>query len=393
MKSIGIGILGAGFIADLHTRVYRELKGLNAEVVGIVSRNSARAQALVHRYGIGRVFPDYASLLAHPDVDLIDVCVPNYAHQDCTILAARAGKHVICPKPLTGYFGDSDAREPVGSTPKAKMLRAALDNADAMRAAARDHGVKLMYAENWLYAPAITKARRLIRASQGAILELRAEESHHGSHSPYAKRWQFTGGGALIRLGAHPIGAALHLKQCEGLWRNGEPIRVTSVLAQVANLAEIESVRAAGNGWIERDWHDVENWSTLILTFADGSRAVISANDICLGGMRDTLDIFMSNARLHCDLTRSTLLQAYAPTPEVFEAEYLNEKLETKAGWTFPSVGEEWALGYQDQLKDFVEAVRYDRPPLSDGDLGREVVKVIYSAYVSAEEGRVVPIE
>jgi predicted dehydrogenase len=107
--------------------------------------------------------------------------------------------------------------------------------------------------------------------------------------------------------------------------------------------------------------------------------------------MKDTLDIFLSNARIHCDFSRSTLLQAYAPDPTPFADEYLVEKLETKAGWSYPSVDEEWLLGYHHELTDFVEAVRYDRAPLSDGRLGRAVVAVIYSAYLSAAAGR--PVE
>jgi predicted dehydrogenase len=391
-KPVRVGILGAGFVAELHAGILREM-GAGVEVVAIAARTRARAEALAARHGIGAVLPDVESLLARADVDLVDLCVPNYAHAECALLAAQAGKHFVCHKPLTGYFGGPDAADPVGATPRRAMLQGALASADAMLAAAEANGVQLLYAENLLYAPAISKAKRLIRASGGAILELRAEESHHGSHSPYARQWQYTGGGALIRMGSHPIGVALHLKACEGQWRDGQPIRVASVLAQTANLGQAAPTPERPAGWVARDWQDVENWSTAILTFTDGTRAVISANDVCVGGMRDTLDLFMSNARIHCDLTRNSLLQAYAPVPEVFAAEYLNEKLETKAGWSFPSVSEAWALGYQDQLRDFVEAVRDERPPLSDGALGREVVNVIYHAYLSAEAGRVVHLE
>ena len=64
------------------------------------------------------------------------------------------------------------------------------------------------------------------------------------------------------------------------------------------------------------------------------------------------------------------------------------EKVGTKAGWSYPSVDEEWLLGYPQEMRDFVESVAYDREPLATSDLGRRVVEVIYSAYQSAEEGR-----
>jgi predicted dehydrogenase len=391
MSRIGIGMVGAGFAANLHAHAYRELSGLGIELVGVASRTEAHAKALAERYGTRQVFADTASLLASPEVDIVDLCVPNHVHHDLVLQAARAGKHIICEKPLTGYFG-REQDEIVGRTRRIEMLEVALGSANEMVDTAWEHDVKLMYAENWIYAPPIQKLKRLIQVSGGTILEMRGEESHHGSHAPSSLQWRTAGGGALIRLGAHPIGAILHLKRCEGIWRDGHPITVRSVSAQVADLTQIESVAKQEQSWIVRGWVDVENWATAILTFSDGSKGVVSATDICVGGMKDTLDVYLSNARMHCDLSRSNVLQAYAPDPAVFGDEYIVEKLETKAGWSFPSVDEEWFLGYLHELRDFVKAVRDDRPPLSDGELGRDVVQVIYGAYLSAERGQVVEL-
>ena len=104
------------------------------------------------------------------------------------------------------------------------MLEAAAENAAAMVEVTRRAGVLLMYAENWVYAPSIAKANRLATAGGGAILEMRGGECHSGSHSPYSKEWRTAGGGALLRLGVHPIGAMLHLKRQEGLRRWGRPV-------------------------------------------------------------------------------------------------------------------------------------------------------------------------
>jgi len=144
---------------------------------------------------------------------------------------------------------------------------------------------------------------------------------------------------------------------------------------------------------VVQDWVDVETWAQVIITFDDGSKGTISANDICLGGLKDTLDVYMSNARLHCNFSRNNTLEAYAPEASVFESEYLVEKTETKAGWSSPSIDEDWFLGYRDELLDFIEAIRHDRAPLSDGNLGRSVVQIIYSAYLSAEQRRVVALD
>ena len=249
-------------------------------------------------------------------------------------------------------------------------------------------GVKLMYAENWLYSPAVQKALRLAEASGGTILEVRAQEAHSGSHAGYAKSWRLAGGGAVVRLAPHPIGTAIYFKEQEGLRRHGRPITVASVTAEAGDLSKLPDLQAESERWLVDDWHDVENWCTLIMTFTDGSRALIQASDIILGGMEDTLQVFLSNARIDCDMGHSGMVRAYAPSDGVFADEYIMEKISTKAGWSYPSIDEEWLLGYPQEVRDFVEAVAYDQEPLSGALLGRTVTEVMYAAYLSAEEGR-----
>src|SRR5207247_5129673 len=94
--------------------------------------------------------------------------------------------------------------------PRETRLAAALRNCDAVLDAVTKAGVTLCYAEDFVYAPPVAKLRRLLDASDGAILELRAEESHSGSHAAYAARWRTSGGGSLLRMGSHPVGVVLH---------------------------------------------------------------------------------------------------------------------------------------------------------------------------------------
>jgi predicted dehydrogenase len=268
------------------------------------------------------------------------------------------------------------------------MLEEALRSADRMISAANTCGVKLMYAENWLYCPAVQKALRLAEASDGVILEIRAQEAHSGSHASYAKSWEKAGGGALVRLAPHPIGTAIYFKEQEGLRRHGQPVTVAAVTAEAGDLSKMPTFQAEAERWLVDDWQDVENWCTLIMTFTDGSRALIQASDIVLGGMEDTLQLFLSNARIDCDMGHSGMVRAFAPNDKVFASEYIMEKVGTKAGWSYPSIDEEWLLGYPQEIRDFVEAVAFDREPLSGPQLGRAVTEVMYAAYLSAEEGR-----
>src|SRR5688572_16928601 len=159
---VGIGMVGAGFAAALHLRAYRQCANPAAQVVAIVGGRVERARRLAETYGVPEAYDDYRRLLDRPDVDVVDVCVPNYLHHQIALDALGAGKHVIVEKPLTGYFGGPGAAEPVGRTLRSTMIREALRSADEILAAAGRAGTRLMYAENFVYAPPIQKAKHLI---------------------------------------------------------------------------------------------------------------------------------------------------------------------------------------------------------------------------------------
>ena len=78
----------------------------------------------------------------------------------------------------------------------------------------------------------------------------------------------------------------------------------------------------------------------------------------------------------------------YAPDQDIYGNEFITEKLETKAGWNYASVDDEWAKGYPQEMQDFMECILEDREPLSGLQLARDVMEVIYSSYVSAASGR-----
>ena len=165
---VNIGMVGAGFLAETRARCYAGVTGCAARIVAVMSRSRERADAYARKYGVPDVYGDFTELLARPDIDLVDLCVPNHLHRSMTEAAAAAGKHIVCAKPLTAFDGGTVAADTDFRTvPRSEMLRAALENADAMVAAAERARVHLMYAENWVYAPPITKADRLIAASDG----------------------------------------------------------------------------------------------------------------------------------------------------------------------------------------------------------------------------------
>lgn len=385
MNKVRIGLVGAGFIAGIHMDAFRAVTGIPVEVVGVAASRLESAEAFARRYGIPRAYGDYRELVDDGDIDAVDVCVPNVLHRQVCVDAAEAGKHIICEKPLTGAFG---AGPEAGSLPRRQMYEEAMRSADEILAAARCGGVKVCYAEDYIYAPPVLKAKRLIKQAGGTILEIRSEESHSGSHAAYSRQWHLAGGGSLSRLGSHPLGVLIHLKRYEGLLKAGKPIGIKSVLADVGTLTKTEAFKRAPGQWLVKEWVDVEDWATVVLTFEDGTKGLVLSNDITLGGVVNTLEVYTTNCVVKCNMSTNDAVMAYAPVSEVFGDEYITEKAQTKAGWSFPSSDEFWTRGYPQEMQDFVEAICYDRDPVSDGELGRQVVQAIYAAYLSAELGR-----
>jgi predicted dehydrogenase len=398
MKTLGIGLAGARYGARMHLANYAKLPRDIVEVRGVCSRTKESGGALAREFCIGFATDDFDALLARKDIDAVDICVPPALHHEFAIRGADAGKHIIMEKPLTGYFGTAGDPEPIGTqVSRARMREGAGKNAEAVREAVRRNGVKFCYAENWIYAPPIEKMRRLIAASKGSILELRAEENHSGSNSVFSRDWKSTGGGALLRMGVHSVGACLHLKQWEGQLRLGKGIRPVSVLADTADLIHSSAARRAGeagaNRWISANPVDVENWANLIISFDDGSRGNIVVSDVGLGGLNTRVTAFMTDGVIKANMTSNDAIETYAPDALVFSGEYFTEKLETKAGWNRPSCDEDWFRGFAQEMEDFVGAIRENREPRSGIDLAVECVNVIYAAYLSAEKGSRVMID
>ncbi len=398
MDQIRIGMVGAGFAADFHTEAFGRVCGIDARVVAVTSQREQSRTQFAQRHGILATYEDLTEMLASEDIDLVDLCVPTYVHAEYIVQAAQAGKHVIVEKPLTGYTGELGQGETdlIGDTvARSHMMDWVLDQCRYVQAEVQHAGIRVMYAENWVYAPALQKARRLIEAGAGTIMRMVAEESHSGSHASYARYWRLAGGGSLLRTGSHPVGGVLYLKQAEGLARDGAPIRPHAVMAETARLMEMERFQAEDERYLTGDLADCEDFGSILITFEDGSVAQVTSSDVVLGGIYNYVQIFGSQGRIECNMNPNNQCVVYGPDEGAFGDEYLAEKLSTRAGWNFASPDEHWASGYYQEIQDFVECVAHDREPLSGWTLARDVVAVIYAAYVSAEEGRrvVVPLE
>ncbi len=384
-KPVVIGTIGAGYAAYLHGNGYEKVSGVPIRLKTVCDLNLELAGKVKERYGYEQAVSDFNELLADPEIDVIDIVTPPFLHCTMAAQALKAGKHVICEKPLTGYFGKR-GEENVGiTTPKSVMYKEVMDAMEELRQVMATTDRKFMYAENFVYATPVQKAAEIIRARKSKVLFMKGEESLKGSSSPVAGKWNKTGGGILVRTGTHPLTGMLFLKQQEALAR-GEEITVTSVTADTgvtsACLNEHEHRHIAARP------EDVEDFAVVTITFSDGTKCLTIASDTVLGGTKNYIEVYCNDNALMCNITPTDMLNTYFLDEEGMEDVTISEMLPAKLGWNKAFVSDEVIRGYMGELQDFVECVAYDRAPCSNFQLAYETTKIMYAAYQSAEEGR-----
>ena len=384
-KKVVVGTIGAGYAAALHGNGYKKVSGVEVVLKTICDLNTQLANKIRDEFGYSHVEADFQAVLADPEIDVIDIVLPPFLHVPVAVEALKAGKHVICEKPLTGYFGPR-GQENVGKTvPKAEMYKSCVTEMDKLAKVIAQTDRKFMYAENFVYATPVQKAAEIIRAKQTKILFMKGEESLKGSSSPVAGFWNKTGGGTLIRTGTHPLSGMLWLKNQEAQIR-GEKITISSVNCDVGVTTAV--LTDEEHKHISARPQDVEDYGVISITFSDGTKALCIASDTVLGGTKNYIEIYGNNTALNCNITPTDLLNTYFLDEEGLENVNISEMLPAKLGWNKAFVSDEIIRGYMGELQDFMECVIENREPLSDFQLAYDTTKVLYAAYQSAEEGR-----
>jgi predicted dehydrogenase len=391
IREICIGMAGAGRATELHINALKRINGIPIRFKRIIARREEQVFHAQKIYGFEYASLDFNDLLNDNEIDVIDICTPPYLHEEMIIKSLAAGKHVICEKPLSGYFGEKNDKAPIGSTvSKKEMYSKLFDSIERLKKVILASDKKFFYAENYIYAPAIKKAAEIVLTKKSKILYAKGEESLKGSSSSVAGEWAKTGGGTFIRTGAHPLSAILWLKQKEAKALNTE-IKVESVFADMGRVTS--SLSEYDHRHIAARPNDVEDMGTVILTFSDNSRAVIIATDTLLGGSKNYIELYCNDTAITCNLTLSDLMSTYFLDEERLENVYISEMLPSKLGWNKPFIVDEIIRGYTDEMQDFMESIFYDREPESGFELAYDTIKIIYAAYMSAEIGAKVIFE
>ena len=382
---ISVGLVGIGWAGTMHANAYNHIHGVAVDLKTVCALEP-NVPEFAEQYQFRGYTREFQELLDDPEIDVIDITTPPNLHKSMVIQAMRAGKHVICEKPLTGYFGRPGDPERVGETDKAKMLMDVRGEMAEIAQAAKETGRKFCYAENWIYAPAFQRACQLVKAKGTTVVQMDSFLCHKGSPAQYVKIWSKSGGGTLSRNLTHPLSTAVYLKKLE-MESKGLPFGVKSILCDCSQVT-----RNIENRYIEADPLDTEDWSHAIVTFSDGTKATLTAAHTFVGDSVNRFAIDGNDAVMKCNFAPNNLLDVYFSDDKGLEDEFITEKDDHKLGIKHAAICEELIRGYYGELQDFIECIAYDREPLVGLEIAMEVLDLVQLAYYSAEQGRCVEI-
>ncbi|MDA3853811.1 MAG: Gfo/Idh/MocA family oxidoreductase [Bacteroidales bacterium] len=330
------GIIGTGAIARVHAQCLKQLS--NAKLVAMSSSSAERAKAAEKTFKVP-VYAHYHELIQHSGIDAVVICTQSGAHLEPSLEAAKAGKHVLCEKPL----------------------EISLARADEMIASCHKGHVKLSCVFQNRFSPDYSEAKDAVQKGWlGKLLMGNASIHWYRSPAYYADSpWRGTlggdGGAALINQGIHTIDLLLDL------------------------MGDAKSVF----GKTKTNVHHIEGEDTAsaLVSFKNGALGTITAGTSLYPGYAERLEIFGEKGSLLLEAGKITAwnIQGHHRT----KSQYKELK---PSGASDPM-----AIGntlHQKQLEDFISSIQHDTKPIIDGKEGRKALALITGIYESAKLGQ-----
>ena len=345
MTAHSITLLGTGLIADFYAMTLHGQRGRD-RVRAVFSRSEERGAAFRERWSIPEATTDLETAINHPDTDVVIIALPNYLHEQAVELVAKAGKAILCTKPLGRTMAEA---------------RRMLDTVEAA-------GVFAGYLEDLCYTPKTLKAIHAVESGAiGDVTWVRSREAHPGPHSAWFWDGRLTGGGAIIDLGCH----------CIEIIRNfvGKGNRPVEVMA-----------------WTDSLVHpiDDEDNAVALIRFESGALGQVEVSWTFRGGMDLRDEVAGSNGTIWLDHFLRTGFEVFSAGGS---GGYVAEKAETAAGWLFP-VGDEVAeLGYIDMFTDMFDSMESGRAPRESFYDGYIVNAIMDACYRSSKSRGWEPID
>lgn len=346
-RKIKVGLIGTGSICQsVHIPAY--LKHPDAEIVAICDINPETLQKVGDQLGIpeNRRFLKYDDLLKLKEIDMVDICTPNYVHMDPTVKALKAGKHVICEKPIA-----LNAKQ-----------------GEKMVAAAKESGKKLMIAYCWRWNAGAQALKRF--ADSGAL-----GETYYARVQALRRRgvpsWgvfidkEKQGGGPLIDIGCHALDLTLYLM--------GHP---KPVLASGKCYTKFGTKKGTFGVWGPWDYdnYTVEDFAVGLVRFENDATLVLESS-FCANIEKDIFNVTILGTEGGCSLDP---LKMYREE---------NGTLIDVSPVFLPKVGT-----HEAEIFAFLDAIQNDKPSPVPGEEGLMVAKILDAIYKSSELGKEVRI-
>jgi predicted dehydrogenase len=339
VKTVKLGLIGAGGISQAHCRTMASIEG--AEIIAVSDLVQANLDRAKENWGISKTFNDYNEMLEMDELEAVLVCTPTGVHGAPTVAALKAGKHVLCEKPMEAKLG-----------PATEMVRAAHEN-----------GKILMVALKLRYSPQVIKAKEIV--DTGALGDIYYVET-------VADRRRGNPGGSFIRKATAGLGAAADigiyaLDTALYLMGHPKPVAVSGIASNELSL---------NNTWNPAlKETEVEDFAVGWVLFDNGARMVFKTcwcmNMDSLGGT-----IFLGKqAGL-----RLGVMEVRGPQEGVTVYGDEDGQIKDETFTEFESVDV-----FQREDQAFIDAVREDKPSPIDPD-GVLLTNVIIQGVIDSSE-------
>jgi predicted dehydrogenase len=383
-----IGFIGSGFNARFHMQAFQGVR--DAEILGVWSpnrKNAEAAAAYARSLDLGRCRPyrSISEMVTSSTIDAIWVCGPNHARienfeelTDPVIRGRAALKGIACEKPLARNV--AEARRVLALT--------------------REAGVKHGYLENQVFSPQVETGRKILWARGAALTGrpylARAAEEHSGPHMPWFWQGKLQGGGVLNDMMCHSALVVRHL-----LTRPGDPlatvkpVRVTGHIASLkwSRPAYTRRLKAQMGREVDYAKAPAEDFASVMIEFrtADGHKVFGEATtswSFVGAGLRLSAELLGPEYSMAWNTLDTGLKLFFSREVKGKTGEDLVEKQNAEMGLMPVVANEAAAYGYEAENRHFVRVFLGREKPLLTFDDGLEVVKVLMTAYKSAEQGR-----
>lgn len=342
MSKLKIAVIGCGSIAK-HRHLPEYAANPHVEIAAVCDIVKERAEEFAHKYG-AKVFTKFEELLTDADIDAVSVCTPNYLHAPISIAALKAGKHVLCEKPM--------------ATSKEEAL--------AMIAAAKSNGKKLMIAHNQRFVRSHEKAKKLIETGEvGKIYSFRTAFGHPGPETWSAdgpRSWFFKKEqafiGAMGDLGVHKTDLIRYLL--------GE---------EVVEVASFVETSAKTNS-------DVDDNAVCILKTESGIVGTLAASWSYVSKEDNSTIIYGENSILRLEEDPQCSLIVHYKNGETVKYELGKIQSNEEGGQQSSHV-----------IEHFVDCILNDTEPLITGEEGMKSLNVILAALESNETKQIVKLD